>query len=512
MRSPKNMFNPETMCPALFRYSTLAYASSGKRLPRRYVTWFALLTAALVLVISTGNTERVSAQSGTGWAEPTVLYQYTDTTESTVTPINRPTIIADSAGGLHLFWAIVSPPEESAIFYMYGDGQTWSNPVDILVGPNRTQTNSNASVALDSQGFLHVIWQNSGLYYSRAHLSQAGTALGWSTPELIAPSSLFNALFVDHDGMLHVAFTTGDASNDVFYTRLDRDMPRWSDPIQVSQTDNDQATGNPAILVTPDGALHIAWGSFQKPQGWPPTGTFYARSLDNGESWQDVVQLGADSQGVPALFGLNTSLHLVWLRSLPGRFYSISDDNGATWRPVQPLTPEVSGLLVGSPQFSLDSAEQLHLCMGGAYGGLDDVILCSQWSEDSWQPLARVTNSVEGGESSPGLAITGGNRLHLVWFRYGTNDIIYTYRDTRAPAVPLAAQAALEPILPLPVSPTPTTVVAPTATPAKIPTTAPFSDTESRTIGMPFAIGIPTILVCLLLAGVLIIRSRARTR
>lgn len=399
----------------------------------RRVFQLCLVWVGLAWVLPCPVLGRVVAEAEGPWSTSVILFESSPESKLGDMPINGTGLVAAPDGSLHAFWGVGVPEGKSAIYYSHSDGQTWSEPVDVLVGPNIDRANGDLSAAIDRRGYLYVLWHNGGLYYSRAHLSEAAYPQGWLDPVPIAAEANTSALFIDDDNRLHVAFTEGGSRIAVLYARYDANGRREAGPVRVSDLLS-EAAGYPDILVDFDGILHLAWGQFELPSGWPATGVYYANSADGGSTWSWPTQLGSGAQGHPALVQrASGEIHLVSLAGLgEGRYYTWSLDSGQTWQPARPFSPtEISGLNVGFPRFAIDSSQQLFLCMGGGPGGRDDVN-CTRWAGTGWESLVPVAQGV-----FPSLAISGGNRLHLVYTDGDT--LFYMQRQTDSLATTLHA-------------------------------------------------------------------------
>jgi hypothetical protein len=88
----------------------------------------------------------------------------------------------------------------------------------------------------------------------------------------------------------------------------------------------------PAVAVSGQGTLHTAWFT----QGSTRSGTFYARSTDDGRHYSNPIQLGSNDSlsGRPYLLAAGRSVWLVW-KNFDGKQASIwlqtSADDGISW-------------------------------------------------------------------------------------------------------------------------------------------------------------------------------------
>jgi hypothetical protein len=355
------------------------------------------------LIIVLGAYQQVQANQG-DLPDSVVLFEYTEPFETSWT-LNQPALVANPDGRLHLFWG-VSPVQDTAIYYMELADGVWSEPADILLGPNMQTANAEVSAVLDSRGYLHVIWYNNGLYYSYAFAEAAKDPRAWHEPVEIAPSATDGRLFVDGNDRLHVIYVDSQDPTVLSYLYCESAACNWTAPSMVATAGQGEAIRLPNLWISTEGILHAVWGQVQLPDGWPPTGVYYSRSFDDGFTWSQSVQLGGEGQGNPAIIGLGEDeLHLIWLATQPGRYHTRSSDGGATWRGVQQFTPVYGGMLVGHVSLILDSTQQIHLFVGGS-----GLLLHSIWNGQQWLPFEPIGR----GERAV-AAITQGNTLHLVW-------------------------------------------------------------------------------------------------
>lgn len=420
----------------------------------------AKLATILIICVALiwGNCYPVRAADGEN-PDSVVLFEYTEPFE-TSWAVNQPALVANPDGRLHLFWG-VTPLEDSAIYYMELVDGVWSDPVDILLGPNLQMHNFGASAVMDSRGYLHIIWNNGGLYYSSAQAIEAGDPRAWADPVEIVALANDGRLFVDSNDRLHVVYVSSQDVTTLSYINCESAACSWTAPSIVTLASQGEAVRLPHLWVSAEGVLHATWGQVQLPDGWPPTGVYYARSLDDGATWSQSVQLGGEGQGNPAIIGLEEDeLHLVWLATHPGRYHTRSLDGGITWASSQEFTPVYSGMLVGYVDLVLDSAQQIHLFVEGS-----NIPMHSVWDGRQWSSF----ESIGRGESAM-AAITHGNLLHFVWL----NPATMYYASHVIPNAPVIALAELP-------------GVEPPVNSAEISLTTPLLATESPTPSLMFS-------------------------
>jgi thiol-disulfide isomerase/thioredoxin len=98
----------------------------------------------------------------------------------------------------------------------------------------------------------------------------------------------------------------------------------------------------PALAVSAEGVQHVAWFT----QGSARTGSFYARSMDQGKTYSNPVAIGNPEAmpGRPYLLATPTALWLTW-KEFDGKrtavFAQYSTDDGVQWSPPKVIAETV---------------------------------------------------------------------------------------------------------------------------------------------------------------------------
>jgi hypothetical protein len=323
-------------------------------------------------------------------------------------------LVADPAGQLHLFYASTPDPDASpAISYQrWSEGIGWSEPVEIIyytMGSAMQPINA----AITPDGFIHLIW-NAGLDridYSKAHIDQAVNPREWSPPISLAEGRRGPDIVAGRDGSLYLAFAGISGSGGIYLLKSD-DAISWSDPITISPPISPASWPSDLQLAIDDlDQIHVVWTEFQQPEGWPPTGAYYTRSIDGGNTWTDPLRVAGLSHGQ---IGVGTvgpdQVHLLWRSTVggDGTFHQVSNDGGLTW--TNPDRYDDGGGFSGLPSFAPDSHGNMHMAIGfGKY---------TMWDGQQLSPYIHVTNPLfgqaESGAERALLAITAGNQVHIV--------------------------------------------------------------------------------------------------
>ena len=404
------------------------------------------------------------AQSRGDWSDPALIYE-------TVEAIDAPYLASDPTGVTHLVWRETQRDTDApstqleAIFYTNDLDGRMSQGRDIVamsggaVGP---------IVAGDANGLVHLIWRgsNNTLYHSLAGSASARSAQGWAAPVAVSTSNMNAHIMVDDERIAHVVYP-GVESSGIYYTRYDAANDAWMSPVLVSLTASDEVSPDfTRLAIGPDGTLHLVWTEYLLPDGWPPTGIYYANSTDGGATWSRATELaGADNVQANVAVDSRGFVHVAWNRvvGIGGRYHQYSDDGGRSWSPVAEVVPAGQGGTEGPPQLAIDSADTVHMLT--TFGGCAHH---AQWVDGVWsEPVcisgrqAMASRYIE----QPALSIANGNQLHAVFW----DDRARLWHATMtadAPFVPPAAPAESAPAADSSgVSPNPTAALLPEASP-----------------------------------------------
>lgn len=461
-----------------------------------------LWQTVVILILAQMLTLHASAQEP--WTKPTVVVE---TAQSLADPI----LIADSTGDLHLFLRHRRPlgvgesPTSDTIQYSRLHQGSWSRPVDILSAPDRTSI-FYLAVSLDERGYFHVTWTGgrfNTLFYSRAHLSQAGTSRGWSTPKIVSEGqNLGSDIRAAHDGSLHLIYAARGA--DVFYRQSQDGGKNWTVPIRLSLAQEARVgTDYPRIEVDEMGRIHAVWTEYRLPDGWPPTGAYYARSLDGGKTWSPPRQMAGENYGMINIAVGFDKVVLAWnsIVTLSERVYRWSADGGETYSPPEKIISKLRGGFTGFPAMAFDSSGVLHLITSedGQKSSLQEIYHL-MWNGKNWTEPAFISEGTFGDDAlaQPWISISNGNQLN-VSYQGDYKRVWYTSQLTGAPAL------APKPI-PTPVASTNNLSSRPISSPDSAGAANSNLATEPTWVGYPLAVS--TLAVIVLIVGVMVVRLR----
>ena len=402
------------------------------------------LIILIVLLISL-KIDHVEAQTPeTPWQDPTIIFQGSG-------QILYPAIVADQYGYVHVFWRY-DPTTDPIInetdlpvrqlYYSRWNGESWSNPVDIVATPALWYL----SAATGLNGEIYLIWTetNGDLYFSQANIDEAVDINCWSKPVILAQAGQHPQILIDSTGVLYIVFV--DNGSGVSYLRSNNKGISWSMPYTISPSSaSDTVASEPYFAFSDNGIMHSVWTELQLPEGWPPVGVFYSRSLDEGKTWSQAVKIDSDGYDqINITTGRDGIVHLAWngMAGVGGRYHRVSNNDGESWSATETIAE--NGATDGAPSMIIDNSGTIHFfsAHSGAYyqtliNGIWSVpiLLSAQESPDA--------KFIEDAK----LSLNLGNKLHAVYW-VDHQRLWYTTKQvdsTRELIVQLPMRSLVEP-------------------------------------------------------------------
>lgn len=441
----------------------------------------------------------VFTQAGV-WSEPVSI-------SSTRNNSWFPDLTVDSRGNVHVIWCETTNLKEGGqreqVFYGVWDGESWSDPNDIV--PPSDDIIRNAIVA-DRRDVLHILFGGSvrgtvlTLHYQSAPSEEAWSAAGWSTPHRISQgTSYMGDIAVDSRGTIHAIYddtvryeTDAElALADIFYRYSVDGGQTMSPPVNLFPSAS-TGSSRPQMEIDSSGTIHVTWD-----EGWDrltgqgnPVYGAYTFSSDRGKMWSPVISVTyPDSMVAQLTVGCDGhgGVMLVWRStSHDEMFYQWSTDGGRSWG--TPLViPGVFARPWANPfdmyDMATDSAGHIHLVVVGRQVQ-DRVaplgVYHLEWDGKAWFEAEKVYGG-KGFPEYPRIIISQGNQLHVAWFvresqwdseGAGPHQVWYSHGESPAPH---QAVTLLPTLTPLPS----------TATPAPAPTTTPYPTIDPEDTGLP---------------------------
>ncbi len=376
-----------------------------------------------------------------------------------------PFLLADPAGGVHLFWAekmdsTVPSNQADSIMYAYWDGTSWTNPVNLFFSPlsDGNPTAVFPRAVLDETGRIHLIWMSDpndpkfSLNYSSANAWEAGNASAWEPPRVLA-DELVGAQYSEDiayspEQGLHISYAT--INQTVTYINSMDKGKTWSDPIDIHTIQAaDRGAANLLFLLAPPSQINLSWTE------WDDSGNgqalYFVRSLNNGKDWENPIIL-SERRGEEyerdynsmTLLGQN-QIVTIWEGGWRAyRQVQYSDDGGATWSDPIDVFPYLIGDN-GSVEYIRDSANNLHVFVANriregntnrsGFGLWHSVLEGGRrWRDPT---LAIGDERFVKNMTNPKLAIVNGNKVVAVWYGSQVNEImVATGLIGNAPPIP----------------------------------------------------------------------------
>jgi hypothetical protein len=320
-------------------------------------------------------------------------------------------------------------------------GDTWSTPQIAFESGFEIYVAEmfSAAVEMDSVGTVHMSFtrakqfntdQPTGIYYSRYD----GTDWLAPTPiqEDMTPGTL--RLYItditvgSYDNTIHIAYGSdypGNDNGDTWYSKSTDDGLTWSTPFNIN-LDNGMDVGyRPSLSADANGNVFKA-----NDGGWPGW-IWFRKSQDNGNSWDNHMQIGSPpyEHRKPLVMCNDVGgVFIVYMREAPGDYslmYKYSSDFGMTWTPSQ----EGGIMILGSEPgmghrylAELDGSGFIHIAFGSTRTGI---------LEAYYMKIDTLGNIISGPEI---ITPDDGNPSYLTGLALDDDHIYVSTRDY-APSV-----------------------------------------------------------------------------
>ena len=294
-----------------------------------------------------------------------------------------PLMLADSAGGVHLFWAerLMGAPNAlggspDSMMYAKWDGASWSKPIDIHISPPEMANPRIAGIrgVIDDSGVIHLVWMGPDglLNYSSAPAEGAGSAQSWSKAyEFVDDHNGIQyaaGLAYQQPDTVHVAYGRAreNLSQTLEYVRSFDGGLSWAQPEVIYYFPGiDRGASNVRVTIDAPDSVYVTWTEFDASGNGQAV--YFMRSLDGGDTWDRPVMLDEREEDDYERDWMNLvslddgRLMAFWeggFRAYPQAQYS--EDGGVTWsEPIDTLYWLIADN--GPAEFLRDSADRLHL-------------------------------------------------------------------------------------------------------------------------------------------------------
>ncbi len=291
----------------------------------------------------------------------------------TASSVSSYSIVSDEEGWMHVFWSTkVSVGDDSSdrkIFYSRWDGQTWSDPVDVIISTSGDI--SPIKAAIDDHQKLILAWadNDSGvIYVSSANKLEALTSREWSKPVSIpssGPLSMSPDIAIGDDGKIYLAFAIPiNEFRGIYLTTSEDSGETWKDPILVY---DGVAQGwlrveEPRIAISGNNDVFIMFARRLLPLDEDKKELYFIKSGDEGQNWEKPILVSANPVEWWGMITAQNAVNCLWLEKngeINNYYLDVSHDNGTSWNKTSSIQEVVDKSFPTG--FAIDSFGVVHL-------------------------------------------------------------------------------------------------------------------------------------------------------
>lgn len=262
----------------IFRMSAVGDWTVFRRKVGATVLVLLLLLSTIVIIATTPEGVEAAnvspVRTSTGWALE-VVDGRNDTGYSTSMAI-------DAYGYRHIAYAQYN---DESVYYATNFGGIWA--IEKIGGP--VDSEQEISLALDADGKAHVVYMTYDGYNFENLTYTTNTGGSW-TSTMIGPkvSGLYNDVFIDQNGVVHIAFTQSDESwNNNVLMYMNNSGGSWGSPVDVDSNGADVGMYC-SMGVSDRGTIYFAYQAEVGPDRFlrlaqrSTSGNTIVSDLDNG--------------------------------------------------------------------------------------------------------------------------------------------------------------------------------------------------------------------------------------
>jgi hypothetical protein len=435
----------------------LCYCIQRRRMKLTTIFTMSMLAFAFLL-------PSISSAQDQRWSEPLKL----SADESAWFPDIR----TDRFGRVHVVWSSTVTKAEDAIYdvVMYRGWQTdtgWTPAVDIasLKGGGYA---SRPELSISAKDRLLMSYRNEdGVQFMWTDSLQPWDATNWSKPEMISPYGYFTEVLAGTDGVLHYFFTSNVPTTEcpvclhIFHRMSFNDGLSWSSPQDISLLPTGAA--KPYVALDQEGRLHVAWEAGvggDLGQLLDRARIYYTWFDPNTQEWstpRQISETDMNARNVALAVSAEDSLIITYFSVTDGGiYYRRSSNYGSSWSAPARMEGFKGVFVTALDRMAMatDSAGDIHLVLIGLMddqpeteGGLEmHNVIHAVWDGSSWGLVETIARYAGDVPEWPGIAVSEGNRLHVVWYirdaahiwqsEMGQYTVWYSTKLTDAPLTP----------------------------------------------------------------------------
>jgi len=273
----------------------------------------------------------------------------------------------------------------------------WSEPTNLSASDVDSE---DASIAVATDGSIHVVWTEGGEIWHRAH-----TGDRWSPPGYVT-TGFSPQIVADEDGSVHMVFVDRfNDIDDVYYVSWQPDTG-WDLPVNVCETACDSSA--PQLAIAPDGSYAVVWSETTVEADQ----VYMGRSEDGG--WWSVAPI-PDAQGTRPVLGFTAAGDLwvvwqAWHDTGPGSDVLASERTGGEWTQPELISasPEVPSVF---PSLVIWQEDACLAWQEGEPG--TEAVYTATMTDGEWSTAEKRSGSAPA--CAPRLALDTAGQVHLVW-------------------------------------------------------------------------------------------------
>lgn len=403
--------------------------SKSKAISLGLVFVFALWLTPIPSLMGTSPPRLMSADAGDTWTTPVNISQ---TSWETFAARGQKGLVVDPDGNLHFVYhaddGVTSSSSE--IFYVNNASGSWSTPLNV------TQNNREDRfpvIGVDSQGNIHIVYAGYQIPTGDREIFYVNkTESGFSAPVNVSVNTLFDSMVsmaIDSQGYVHLVWESDVGDIEIFYAN--NVGGSWSSPLNL--TSNDINDEQPTVAIDSQGKVHIAW---EMEDDSPSHDEEIGYATNAGGSWviTNVTQNDIDDYLVSIGIDGSDSVHLAFSRynstsGNRGAFYVSKTGTGwGTAVNISATNEYVSFLSV-----AVDGEDGVHVAFS-QYDGTDREIYYVNNTAGAWGTPVNVTrNASPTDDYRPNMVIGRWGYAHIVYYEFEIGDFdVFYVRSTEA--------------------------------------------------------------------------------
>jgi hypothetical protein len=327
-------------------------------------------------------------------------------------------------------------------------GKNWSTPRPVHTAG--TAPLHQVRFEFDANSVGHAIWRDEGgrLFYARQNQWETGTA---TTIVNTGQILIDPRIAIAPNGTLHVVWSQGTAMEalNIYHASSPNNGQTWT--VSPPLGDAAQASSSPALAVTQNGTVHVAW------EGRSHTGSNFVRAIYYkkrvGNSWDTtatvLTQGLAGNARRPSLVAEGNNLHVAFTRHVENEkqypYYMMH--NGTSWSPFvdasngRPVDVNSQSPFFLAPVMGACNANVYLYYHGALQAGVNEQLLGSN-KKSGWRQRDVVTDGSQR-RVNPSVVCDSGtlhmafevivtaNVNHQVYYVTGLGNIVFLPFVTR---------------------------------------------------------------------------------